>query len=84
MDCSNPISPMELKAPHEYVSIARLMGLPFDKAYAVITKNVENALAHGGKEEGAELIRREAPRKLLGSADLLNGDLFVHIILSCL
>ncbi|KAK8811743.1 hypothetical protein WA538_000528 [Blastocystis sp. DL] len=45
----NPISPMELKAPHEYVSIARLMGLPFDKAYAVITKTVEECLSHGEK-----------------------------------
>lgn len=50
LDCSNPISPMELKAPHEYVSIARLMGLPFDKAYAVVTKNVEASLSHGGGE----------------------------------
>lgn len=76
------MSPMELKAPHEYVSIARLMGLPFDKAYAVITKNVEDSLSHGGRKRAESSKRRETPREFFGSIDSLSGELFVHIILS--
>ena len=48
MTSSDPISPMELKAPYEYIAIARLLGLPMDKAYAVVTQNVIDAIAHGG------------------------------------
>ena len=84
MDCSNPISSMELRAPHEYVSIARLMSLPFDKAYAVITKNVEDCLSHGGGKRTEQLRRREAAAELFGSLDLLREELFVTIILSFL
>ena len=45
---SDPISPIELKAPYEYIAIARLLGLPMDKAYAVVTQNVIDAIVHGG------------------------------------
>jgi hypothetical protein len=48
MTSSDPISPIELKAPYEYIAIARLLGLPMDKAYAVVTQNVIDAIAHGG------------------------------------
>ena len=72
---------MELKAPHDYVSIARLMGLPFDKAYAVITKTVEESLSHGGRRSVESSRRREAPGEFFGSTNLLSGDLFVHNIL---
>ncbi|KAK8807712.1 hypothetical protein WA171_000662 [Blastocystis sp. BT1] len=47
MTSSDPISPIELKAPYEYIAIARLLGLPMDKAYAVVTQNVIDAIAHG-------------------------------------
>ena len=45
---SDPVSPIELKAPYEYISIARLLGLSMEKAYAVVAQNVKDALTHGG------------------------------------
>ena len=45
----NPISLLELRSPHEYVTIAKALGLPGDKANDVIYRNPQRALEHASR-----------------------------------
>ena len=40
------MSLLELRGPHEYVAIARALGLPSDKANDVVYHNPQKALEH--------------------------------------
>ena len=43
----NPLDPIELRSPQEYITIAKAVGLSADKANEAIHRNPQKALEHG-------------------------------------
>lgn len=47
MEGRNPLDPIELRSPQEYITIAKAVGLSADKANEAIHRNPQKALEHG-------------------------------------
>lgn len=47
MNYRNPLNPIELRSPQEYITLAKAVGLSADKANEAIYRNPLKALEHG-------------------------------------